>query len=236
MTSIAPVLLEVEPGVVSYGHDLVLEVGGFSVFPGDAAIFSGVNGSGKSSLFRAIVGLYCDFTGEIYLNKKNLTQMPVHKRIAEGIRLVPQERHIFTRLSIEQYLHLSSRGLGIGMPSRRQNSRSIIEGSNGLQIIQGRMPSGMKGYELSGGEGKIMLLSAMLRGDFQLLLLDEIFAGLDLKAVDVITSFLNHCIKDGVACLLTDHTGVAETIWSGLRRFKLGKNKTGRVPFHLDEI
>src|SRR2546428_6234212 len=122
-TSESTSMLEVRNLTVRHGSLPALPEVGLKVAPGETRAIIGANGAGKSTLLRSITGLHKPAAGAIVLDGRDITPLPPHARVREGIALVPEGRRLFPSLSVEE-------NLLVGQTSRRSGPwgvRAIYE-------------------------------------------------------------------------------------------------------------
>ncbi|OUT19196.1 LPS export ABC transporter ATP-binding protein [Campylobacter concisus] len=172
---------------------------------GEVVGLLGPNGAGKTTTFYMICGLISPTSGDVFLNDKKITNVPLHKRAHLGIGYLPQESSIFKELSVEENLLL---GAEILNQSKEDISKRVNEMLNMLNIEPIRL---RKGVSLSGGERRRCEIARSLIIKPKFLLLDEPFAGVDPIAVSDIQSIVRDLKKLGIGVLITDHN-VRETL------------------------
>lgn len=129
----------------------------------------GANGAGKSTLLKTIVGLVPPMRGDIVFDGQSIVGKPAHKRVADGIALVPEGRRIFASLTVEE-------NILIGGDVRRPgpwNKLAVLEAFPLLGRLLKRSAEG-----LSGGERQTLAIARALMSNPRLLLLDEVSLGL----------------------------------------------------------
>jgi branched-chain amino acid transport system ATP-binding protein len=129
----------------------------------------GANGAGKSTLLKAISGLVMPRSGTIEFAGSIITAMPVHKRVADGIALVPEGRRIFPSLSVAENLMVGAHSARSGS----WNMASVLAAFPLLDKLKDRATGG-----LSGGERQTLAIGRALMSNPRLLLLDEVSLGL----------------------------------------------------------
>ena len=166
----------------------------------------GPNGAGKTTAFYMIVGLVeCD-TGQILLDDRDVTRLPMHKRAQLGIGYLPQEASVFRRLSVEDNILaiLETRG-DLDAAGREARIEELLEE---LRIGHVRRSAGMA---LSGGERRRVEIARALAAEPRFILLDEPFAGVDPISVLDIQRIIGELAAKGIGVLITDHN-VRETL------------------------
>ncbi len=165
----------------------------------------GPNGAGKTTMFYMICGIISPTIGDIYLDNKKITKMPLHKRAKEGIGYLPQESSIFKELSVEENLLLAVQIVYDNDEEAEQRVEKLLELLN-IEPIRKR-----KGISLSGGERRRCEIARSLANFPKFLLLDEPFAGVDPIAVTDIQTIVRDLAKLDIGVLITDHN-VRETL------------------------
>ena len=177
----------------------------FEVNQGEIYGLLGPNGAGKTTMFYIIAGLAGSDLGEIILDDKDISNIPMHKRSKMGIKYLPQEPSIFQNLSVYQNLQ----GLAELSFKNNKDIQKFIESSieeYGLSEI-----SNLKGRQLSGGQRRKVEIARTLAAKPKIILLDEPFAGIDPIAIEDIKNVLRKLVKKNIGVLITDHN-VRETL------------------------
>ena len=177
----------------------------FNISKGQIVGLLGPNGAGKTTIFYSILGLIKIDSGEVFLDGKNVTKIPPHKRTEVGISYLPQEPSIFRNLSVKSNI------LGVGEKNflRKENLFNFYQNTIkefGLESIEDSM-----GYVLSGGQRRKVEIARCLAAKPKIILLDEPFAGIDPLAIEDIKSVLKSLSAKGISILITDHN-LRETI------------------------
>lgn len=165
----------------------------------------GPNGAGKTTTFYMIVGLVAPDSGEVYLDDKPLTRVPMYKRARRGIGYLSQEPSVFRRLTVEQNLRAILETLPISRAQRRKRLEGLLDELSIKHLRKSRA------YSLSGGERRRLEITRALVTDPKFMLLDEPFAGIDPIAVDDIQRIVAGLKGRGLGVLITDHN-VRETL------------------------
>ena len=156
----------------------------------------GPNGAGKTTTFYSIAGLVQPSYGEVFLNGKNITKMPMHLRSKYGISYLPQESSIFQNLTVEDNILGLAQLSMIQSDALKDKYNKIIKDFNLSDILL------QKGRELSGGQRRRVEIARCLVTIPQIILMDEPFAGIDPIAVEDIKKILNRLVSEGISCLL----------------------------------
>lgn len=165
----------------------------------------GPNGAGKTTTFYMIVGLIKPFSGHVYLDDKEITNLPMYKRAQLGIGYLAQEASVFRQLSIEDNLKAVMQFTKMTKAEQNERLETLLE-EFGLQHIRKS-----KGIQLSGGERRRTEIARALAVNPNFILLDEPFAGVDPIAVEDIQSIVSTLKNKNIGILITDHN-VHETL------------------------
>jgi lipopolysaccharide export system ATP-binding protein len=196
-------------------------VGGVSLRMNSGEIVGllGPNGAGKTTSFYMIVGLISPDSGNIFLDNRPITHMPMHARARLGLGYLPQEPSIFRKLTVSDNLRavLELRGdLTVGQMELR-----IEELLEEFSIAHLRnQPS----IGLSGGERRRVEIARALACEPRFMLLDEPFAGVDPLSIIDIQRIIDHLRNRGIGILITEHN-VRETLGICDRAYILNEGK-----------
>ncbi len=177
-----------------YGEGHALHGVDLDVFPGETVTLLGRNGVGKTTTLRAIMGLLRKRTGTATFDGRDLLQMPLHHVARAGIGFVPEERGIFSTLSVDENLNLP--------PVVAPGGMSLDEIFSLFPNLKARRNS--QGTKLSGGEQQMLAMARMLRTGVKMLLLDEPTEGLAPVIVQRIGEVLAELKARGMTILLVE--------------------------------
>lgn len=197
--------LRAENIVKKYRKRTVVKGVSFEVNRGEIVGLLGPNGAGKTTSFYMIVGLIQPLKGKIFIDKEDITKLPVYKRAKKGIGYLAQEASVFRKLSIEDNLKAVLEMTDYSKEYQKEKVESLIE-EFGLQHIRKS-----KGVQLSGGERRRTEIARALAIDPKFILLDEPFAGVDPIAVEDIQEIVIKLKEKNIGVLITDHN-VHETL------------------------
>ena len=177
-----------------YGEGHALHGVDLDVFPGETVTLLGRNGVGKTTTLRAVMGLIRKRTGTARFDGRDLLRMPLHHTARAGIGFVPEERGIFSTLSVEENLLLP--------PVVAPGGMSMDEIFALFPNLKSRRNS--QGTKLSGGEQQMLAMARMLRTGVKMLLLDEPTEGLAPVIVQRIGEVLAELKARGMTILLVE--------------------------------
>lgn len=198
-------ILRAENIVKKYRKRTVVKGVSFEVSQGEIVGLLGPNGAGKTTSFYMIVGLIQPFSGKIFIDNEEVTNLPVYKRAKKGIGYLAQEASVFRNLSIEDNLRAVLEMTKYTKQYQKEKLETLIE-EFGLQHIRKS-----KGIQLSGGERRRTEIARALAIDPKFILLDEPFAGVDPIAVEDIQQIVIKLKEKNIGVLITDHN-VHETL------------------------
>ena len=193
-------MLEVRDLKVSYGQIEALKGVSMRIDRGEFVGVIGANGAGKTSLLMALSGAVRARGGSVTLDGRDMTNMPQHLRVGNGIAIVPEGRQVFGPLTVMENLEL-------GAFHRRGTSRAEIAGDQEMildlfPILRRR--ARQIAATLSGGEQQMLAIGRALMSRPRLLLLDEPSFGLAPIVFDEILGTLRRLHTQGLACLMVE--------------------------------
>lgn len=172
---------------------------------GEVVALLGPNGSGKTTCFYMIAGLVSPDGGQVIIDGRDVTLLPMYRRAKLGIGYLPQEVSIFRGLSVEDNILAI---LEISVKDRHKRREMLEELLSEFSITHLRRAAAIS---LSGGERRRVEIARCLAAEPRYVLLDEPFAGVDPIAVDEIRHLVADLKKRGIGVLITDHN-VRETL------------------------
>ena len=172
--------------------DIALEVG-----DGEVVALLGRNGAGKSTTFRSIVGLVAQRTGRIMFEGKDVSGLPTHAIVRGGLGYVPEERRIFTDLTVEENLEVGRQPVRPNAPHWTRDKLFTLFPN--LGEMRGRA-----GGRMSGGEQQMLTIARTLMGNPSLVLLDEPSEGLSPKIVEQMVEAILIMKKEGVSIVVSE--------------------------------
>jgi len=198
-------LLSVQNLQKTYNKNQVVRDISLNVSSGEIIGLLGPNGAGKTTSFYMIVGLVAADHGQIKIDQKDITRMPIHLRSRLGISYLPQEPSIFRKLNVSQNI-LSVVELNEKSKLKQQEKLDSLLNELNIEHIHKSMA-----ISLSGGERRRVEIARCLATNPKFILLDEPFAGIDPIAVLDIQTVIKQLSQKGIGVLITDHN-VRETL------------------------
>ena len=191
-------MLEVKNLCVSYGGIKALRGIDVEVPEGKIVTLIGSNGAGKSTLLRSISGLVKIHDGEINFNGTRLNDLAINKICMTGISLVPEGRHVFTDLTVEENLRIGA--------YLRHDKKEIEKDLAWVYELFPRLKerSWQFAGTLSGGEQQMVAVGRSLMSRPKVMMMDEPSIGLALLVVQMIFDIIKEINKKGVTILLVE--------------------------------
>jgi lipopolysaccharide export system ATP-binding protein len=191
--------------VKKYGNRTVVKKVSIEVKQGEIVGLLGPNGAGKTTTFYMTVGLIKPDEGEVFLDDKNITKMPMYERAQLGIGYLPQEASIFRKMSVEDNIIAVLEITKLSKQEQKDKLESLLSEFR-LTHVRKSM-----GDVLSGGERRRTEIARALAMSPKFILLDEPFAGIDPIAVEDIQLIVEQLKFKNIGILITDHN-VQETL------------------------
>lgn len=177
-----------------YGESHILHGIDLTLMQGELVTLLGRNGSGRSTTLKAIMNMVGKRSGQIVVNGTDTMPMQAHRIAHLGVGFCPEERGIFSSLSVEENLMLP--------PTVRSDGMSVEEIYQMFPNLLERRNS--QGTRLSGGEQQMLALARILRSGANILLLDEITEGLAPVIVQKLAEVLVQLKQRGLTILLVE--------------------------------
>jgi len=197
--------LYAEDIVKKYKSRTVVKGVSVEVEQGEIVGLLGPNGAGKTTSFYMIVGLVKPNEGKVFLDKTEITKLPMYKRAQMGIGYLPQEASVFRKLSVEDNIKAVLEMTPLSKADQKAKLESLLDEFSLHHVRKNR------GDFLSGGERRRTEIARALATDPKFVLLDEPFAGVDPIAVEDIQEIVSKLKEKNIGILITDHN-VQETL------------------------
>jgi branched-chain amino acid transport system ATP-binding protein len=194
------VLLEVDGIHTYYGSSHILHGVSFGVSEGEVVALIGRNGVGKSTTMKSVIGLVPPREGVIRVDGEDVTGKPAHHIARLGVAYVPEERRIFTDLTVRQNLDMGLAG-GSSVGGKNWDLDRVID----LFPNLGNRIAAL-GRHLSGGEQQMLAIGRALMSNPRILLLDEPSEGLAPNIVDAMQDAMAALKGEGFTVLLAEQS------------------------------
>ena len=204
---------------VRYSGIPVIQGISLDVYKGEATCVVGANGAGKSTILKAIMGALRVFEGQILFNNREIQNLKTEDVVRMGITYVPEERMLFSPLSVEENLLLGAYVL----KDEKQIQRNLDFVYTLFPTLRERQ--GQAASTLSGGEQQMVAIGRGLMCNPQLLMLDEPSLGLAPRLVDEVLDTVRQLKEEGITILLVEQN-VRESLDMADRGYVI---QTGRV-------
>lgn len=191
-------MLEVKNLSVSYGAIEAVKDISFTVKDGEIVSLIGANGAGKTTTLHTITGLVSAKSGSVMYNGVDLLKTHNNKIVTLGMAHIPEGRHVFTRMSVEENLEMGAFSLKDQSSLRKD-----------LDMVYGLFPRlkerrNQKAGTLSGGEQQMLAMGRALMSHPKTILMDEPSMGLSPKLVKEIFSIIRKLHEQGITILLVE--------------------------------
>lgn len=191
-------MLELEQVHSYYGDSYVLQGISLEVKDGSVVALLGRNGMGKTTTIRTIMGLTPPRRGIIRFQNKEIQGLQPYQIAKKGIGLVPQGRHIFPSLSVEENLTMAARGV------KKEGAWTLDRIYKLFPILKQR--SKVRGTQLSGGEQQMLTIGRALITNPSLILMDEPSEGLAPIIVQEVGQIILQLKQSGFSILLVEQS------------------------------
>ncbi|MCH2469863.1 MAG: ABC transporter ATP-binding protein [Gemmatimonadetes bacterium] len=197
-------MLELKGVSVQFGSFLALRKVSVSVAEGEIVVLLGANGAGKSTLFRAVSGLERPSEGTIYFDGQDMSRLPAHRIVREGVAHAPEGKHLFTEASVRKNLLL-------GAYVRRRDPAGVEASMDEVFDLfpMLRTKAGDAAGTLSGGQQQMLSIGRALMARPRLLLLDEPSLGLAPLVVEEVFESILEINRRGTAVFLAEQNAHA---------------------------
>lgn len=191
-------MLKVRDLVVNYGAIQAVKGVSFDVQQGEIVTLIGANGAGKSTLLHTISGLMCPVSGSIHYLDQPIQKTAAPKIVRAGISQVPEGRHIFPGLSVQENLQMGA----FLRQDRGQLAQTYQQVYDYFPILKKRRHQ--DAATLSGGEQQMLAMGRALMAQPKLMLLDEPSMGLAPIFINEIFEIIKAINQAGTTVLLIE--------------------------------
>jgi branched-chain amino acid transport system ATP-binding protein len=210
-------MLEVKALSAGYGRARVLHEMSFEARAGEVVALVGRNGAGKSTTLKAMMGLLPVSSGEIRFDERRVDGLESHEIARLGLGYVPEERRIFTDLTVEENLEVGRQPPRPASPA--WNEATLFTLFPALGPLRAR-----RGDRMSGGEQQMLAIARTLAGNPKAILLDEPSEGLAPLVVSAVVKAVEEMKRAGVTVVLAEQSlRFAERVADRIYRVEKGR-------------
>ena len=204
----------------AYGQAHILFDVSLDVQAGEAVSLLGRNGAGKSTTFRAILGIIANRSGAVRFDGADISRLPAHEIARRGLGYVPEDRRIFSDLTVEENLEVGWQPARANAP--QWTRERLFDIFPNLRETRARL-----GGRLSGGEQQMLTIARTLMGNPSLILLDEPSEGLAPKIVEQMIAAILAMKREGLSLLISEQN----LLFAKLVADRVAVIEKGRVRF-----
>ena len=190
-------MLELKRLNAGYGRAHILFDVDLQLRAGEVVALLGRNGAGKTTALKTVIGLLPSFSGDVFFNEEKINNLEPFQISRLGVGYVPEDRRIFTDLTVMENLDVGRQPPRAGAP--RWTPEKLFE----LFPNLGRMRE-RRGGSMSGGEQQMLTIARSLMGNPRAILLDEPFEGLAPVIVEGIARTIRELKREGLSVLLCE--------------------------------
>jgi len=223
-------MLEIRHLNASYGQAQVLFNVSFFVPVGSMVLVQGLNGAGKSTLLKSIMGLMPSTTGEIVWTGCHLQSLAPHERSQLGLGYVPEDRRLFSALTVRQNLEIAA--------PTREKKRTVNRAPFSLQDALNLFPSlatmmDRPASQMSGGEQQMLALGRTLMTQPDMLLLDEPCEGIAPVLVASMAEALSKLKNEGFTLFIAEQNKTLTALADQVLHLAGGAIQNGLAQAHV---
>ena len=163
---------------------------------GEVAVIVGPNGAGKSTAMKAVFGMIVLREGAVQLDGEDITRLSPQERVRKGMGFVPQERNVFTTMTVQENLEMGAYIRDVGVADTMARVFDLFP----ILKERRRQPAG----ELSGGQRQQVAIGRALMTEPRLLMLDEPTAGVSPVVMDDLFDRILEIRATGIAILMVE--------------------------------
>ncbi len=183
----------------SYDSRKVVDSVSLEVNSGEVVGLLGPNGAGKTSTFYMVLGLLQPDGGQIFLDGRNISTLPIYRRARLGLQYLPQEASVFRKLTVAENIMAILETLEPDPAVRQERLEKLLADLRISHLAH------QKASALSGGERRRLEITRALVTSPYFIILDEPFAGIDPLAVTDIQNIIRQLKDKGLGVLISDH-------------------------------
>lgn len=191
-------MLSIQNLKAGYNGTEILKGIDFELKPAEIVAIIGPNGAGKSTLLKSIFNLCDIYSGKIIFKDKDITKLPTHQLIQEGVSYVPQGRQVFPNLTVKENLEMGA----FVMEDKEIVKRNLKDVFNKFPVLKEK-ENELAG-NLSGGQQQMLAIGRALIQDPEILLLDEPSLGLAPKVIKEVFEKIVEINKEGIAVIIVE--------------------------------
>ncbi len=189
-------MLKVDDIHVYYGQIHAIKGVSFEVNEGEIVSLIGANGAGKSTILKTVSGLMHPHTGSIRFLDKDITHMPANKLVYQGLSHVPEGRHVFLQMTVQENLEMGA------FSQKKVSAEALDDVFTRFPRLKERRKQ--VAGTLSGGEQQMLAMGRAMMSRPKLLMLDEPSMGLAPILVDQIFDIIKELHAAGVTIFLVE--------------------------------
>lgn len=189
-------MLKVDDIHVYYGQIHAIKGVSFEVNEGEIVSLIGANGAGKSTILKTVSGLMHPHTGSIHFLDKDITHMPANKLVYQGLSHVPEGRHVFLQMTVQENLEMGA------FSQKKVSAEALDDVFTRFPRLKERRKQ--VAGTLSGGEQQMLAMGRAMMSRPKLLMLDEPSMGLAPILVDQIFDIIKELHAAGVTIFLVE--------------------------------
>jgi branched-chain amino acid transport system ATP-binding protein len=190
-------IIRADDVTTGYGKNEIVHEVSLDVAAGESVCIIGPNGAGKSTVLKALTGYLPCWSGEVWLDGENVTDLETEALIGRGLSLVPQGSSTFPEMTVKEHLDM-----GAWLISDDEKAENLAELFDLFPRLEERLDQKVK--TMSGGEQQMVSLARALVIDPEILVLDEPSLGLAPNLVDTIFDLINAVQDAGVSVLMVE--------------------------------
>lgn len=218
--------LEISELVGGYQNVPVIKGLNLTINPGEAVGLIGLNGAGKSTTIKHVLGLMNPMSGSILLNNESIKQNPT--AFKRQIAVIPETPILYPELTLKEHLEMTILAYGLDEENSWMRAKELLK----LFRLEDKL-DWMPIHFSKGMKQKVMIVNAFLT-NAELMIIDEPFTGLDPLAVANLIDLMKQSLAENKMILMTTH--VLETAQRAVNRYVVLNNGVITVDGSIDEV